>query len=288
MSLVEAFLREKAAKTEAALERCFDTLTGAPPSLLEAMRYSLFAGGTRLRPALAVGAAEMISVDDTAALPAACALEMIHTYSLMHDDLPAMDNDDFRRGRPTAHKVFGEAAAILAGDALLTLAFELAAAPGDVRVVREMACAAGALGMAGGQQLDIEAEGHSIGLDELRHIHALKTGALIRVSLRTGALLAGVADNDLVALSAYGEALGLAFQIADDILNVTSTEAALGKPVGSDADREKSTYPAIMGLEGARALADEAAAAAVAALDHFGAEADIFRALARYVVERDK
>lgn len=288
MSYVDQFLREKAAKTEAALDRCFAALDLAPPSLLEAMRYSLFAGGKRLRPALALGAAEMISGDDSAALPAACALEMIHTYSLMHDDLPAMDNDDFRRGRPTAHKAFGEATAILAGDALLTLAFEVMSESGNIRVIREIALAAGACGMAGGQQLDIEAEGRSIGLDDLRRIHALKTGALIRVSVRAGALLAGAQKDVLDALSAYGEALGLAFQIADDILNVTSTEAALGKPVGSDADRDKSTYPAIMGIEGARALAEEAVSTAVAALERFGAEADIFRALARFVVERDK
>lgn len=288
MSYVDQFLREKAAKTEAALDRCFAALDLAPPSLLEAMRYSLFAGGKRLRPALALGAAEMISGDDSAALPAACALEMIHTYSLMHDDLPAMDNDDFRRGRPTAHKAFGEATAILAGDALLTLAFEVMSESGNIRVIREIAHAAGACGMAGGQQLDIEAEGRSIGLDDLRRIHALKTGALIRVSVRAGALLAGAQKDVLDALSAYGEALGLAFQIADDILNVTSTEAALGKPVGSDADRDKSTYPAIMGIEGARALAEEAVSTAVAALERFGAEADIFRALARFVVERDK
>ena len=219
-------------------------------------------------------------------MPAACALEMIHTYSLIHDDLPAMDNDDLRRGRPTLHKAYNEALAILAGDALLTMAFDLLASAGNIRVVREVACASGAAGMVGGQVLDMESEGGRADLHQLRRIHASKTGALIRCAVRCGALLGGAEDAMLEALTRYGERLGLAFQIADDILDVVGEQEALGKTVGSDAARGKSTYPALVGLEEARRLAAEAAQSAVDALDCFGAEADTFRALARFVVDR--
>jgi len=285
---VDSFLTQKAEKTEAALKKRMGQWINAPATLLDAMRYSLFAGGKRLRPALVLGAAEMISGDDAVALPVACALEMIHTYSLIHDDLPVMDNDDLRRGRPTSHKVFGEASAILAGDALLTMAFDVAAECGDVRVVREIAQAAGVEGMVGGQQLDLEAEGKTLSLEAMRHVHAFKTGALIRVSVRAGAMLSGAGEKQLADLTQYGESLGLAFQIADDILDVTSDTETLGKPVGSDAANAKSTYPALLGLDRARSLAQEASADAVAALQEFGPEADTFRALARFVVERNK
>ncbi len=286
MTTLEQFLEEKARKTERALEARMAAWPNAPETLLKAMRYSLLAGGKRLRPALALGAAEIIAGEDAPALPAACALEMIHTYSLIHDDLPAMDNDDFRRGRPTSHKVFGEASAILAGDGLLTMAFDVAAECGDLRVVREIAQAAGAEGMVGGQQLDLEAEGRALTLDALRQIHARKTGALIRVSVRVGAMIAGARPEQLDALTCYGEHLGIAFQIADDILDITGDAGTLGKPIGSDAVNQKATYPALLGLEEARALAHEAAAAALEALAPFGREADTFRALARFVVER--
>lgn len=285
---VDEFLSEKALKTEKALKEWTARWKNAPPALLEAMRYSLFAGGKRLRPALVLGAADIIAGDDAVALGAACALEMIHTYSLIHDDLPVMDNDDLRRGRPTSHKVFGEATAILAGDALLTMAFDVAAEAGNLRVVREIAQAAGVEGMAGGQQLDVEAEGKALPLEAMRRVHAFKTGALIRVSVRAGAMLAGAHEQQLDALTRYGENLGLAFQIADDILDVTSDTETLGKPVGSDAANAKSTYPALLGLDRARALAREAADDAVSALEGFGPEADTFRALARFVVEREK
>jgi len=259
-----------------------------PERLVDAVRYSLFAGGKRLRPALALGAAELVGGDDTPALPAACALEMIHTYSLIHDDLPAMDDDDLRRGRATSHKVFGEGTAILAGDALLTMAFDVAAQAKQVGVIHEIAQAAGVAGMVGGQQIDLESEGKGLGLEALRHLHAYKTGALIRVSLRVGAILGGADAVQLNALTAYGEHLGLAFQIADDVLDVAGSEEALGKPVGSDAAKDKSTYPALVGLERARALGREAAASAVGALAPFGEEAAVFRALARYVVDRER
>ena len=288
LSNVEGFLADKARKTEAALEEFLSGWTGAPARLIEAVRYSLFAGGKRLRPALVLGAADIVAGEDDAAMPAACALEMIHTYSLIHDDLPAMDNDDLRRGQPTSHKVFGEAVAILAGDALLTMAFDVLASSGNPVVIREVAQAAGAAGMVGGQLLDMEAEGGPVELESLRRIHAAKTGALIRVSVRAGALLAGASAGHVRALTVYGEHLGLAFQIADDIHDVVGDETKTGKRSGSDAGREKATYPAILGLDRARELAREAAEESFRALAGFGIEADNFRALARYVVDRDR
>jgi len=260
---------------------------GVPESLQNAIDHSLFAGGKRLRPALALGACEIIGGDDTSALPAACALEMVHTYSLIHDDLPAMDDDDLRRGRPTCHIVYGEALAILAGDALLTMAFDIAAQSGNALLIQEIARAAGVAGMVGGQVLDLEGEGKRLSLDAMRQVHACKTGALIRVAVRSGALLGGATPQQMAALTQYGESIGLAFQIADDILDVTSTDEVLGKPVGSDAENEKSTYPALLGIEKSKELANQAVEKAVTALDSFGTEADAFRALARYIVDRE-
>ena len=284
---VHDFLKQKAAKTEQALDTYLQTWTGAPESLISAVRYSLFAGGKRLRPALALGSAEIISNTDDVALPAACALEMIHTYSLIHDDLPAMDNDDLRRGKPTLHRAYGDAMAILAGDALLTMAFDMLARTGNDRVIREVAQAAGPLGMLGGQVLDLESEGRQLTLDTLRHVHACKTGALIRAATRAGAMLANAGDPELESLTRYGEHLGLAFQIADDILDVVGDERSLGKSIGSDANKHKATYPALIGLDRARALANEAANAAVESLTSFGARADILRELALFTINRD-
>ncbi len=286
-SLALAFLDEKSAKVEGALHAICESWTGAPESLRMVMEYSLFAGGKRLRPALALGAAEIVSGDDTPAMPAACALEMIHTYSLMHDDLPCMDDDDLRRGKPTAHKVFGEANAILAGDALLTMAFDVAAGTGNAEVVREIARAAGVGGMVGGQVIDLESENKQLTLEQLRHVHAYKTGALIRASVRAGAILGGAAGEPVAALTRFGESIGLAFQIADDILDVVGVEATIGKRVGSDANKHKSTYPQLVGLDRARVLASEAVDEALAALASFGPEADVFRALARFIIDRD-
>ena len=285
---VEDFLKEKSAKTDRALSAYVDSWAGAPRTLVDAIRYSLFAGGKRVRPALALGAAELICGDDAVALPAACALEMIHTYSLIHDDLPAMDDDDLRRGKPTLHKVYGEAMAILAGDALSTMAFDVLAEAGNVRVIRELAVAAGVSGMAGGQVADLESEGKRVSLEELQDLHAKKTGALIRVAVRCGAILAGAGEERLEDLTRYGEHVGLAFQIADDVLDVIGAEDVMGKKAGSDAAKDKSTYPAMLGVEESQRLANEAADRAVAALAGFGPEADIFRALARYIVERRK
>lgn len=285
---VRAFLEEKSHRTDAALESCLALWHGAPELLIEAVRYSLFAGGKRFRPALALGAAELIAGQDEVALPAACAVEMIHTYSLIHDDLPAMDNDDFRRGLPTLHRAHGEAVAILAGDALVTMAFDALSETGNPDVIREVAQAAGAGGMVGGQLLDMEAEHETPTLEQLRRVHACKTGALIRVSVRAGAMLADATRDQLDALTLYGEQLGLAFQIADDILDVEGDETRLGKSIGGDAARGKSTYPALAGLAQSKALAREAMQAAIEALADFGPNADTFRELARFVVERDR
>lgn len=284
---VEDFLKICAIRVDGALEACLAACTEAPGDLLAVMRYSLNAGGKRLRPALVLGACGLACGDDTPALPGACALEMIHTYSLIHDDLPAMDNDDLRRGKPTSHKMFGEAAAILAGDALLTLAFLEISRSGNIDAVRELALASGAEGMVGGQYLDMQAEGRTITLDELRRIHAGKTGALITASLRIGALLGKAPQPMLHSLTLYGQRLGLLFQITDDILDVVGDSAVLGKSIGKDQKSGKATYPALMGLSRARALADKTADAAVKTLQDFGEEADVFRDLAAFLLHRN-
>lgn len=268
----------------------------------EAMRYSLSAGGKRLRPILAIAAAETVAEAAPASILAvAASLELIHTYSLIHDDLPAMDNDDVRRGRPTSHKVFGEALAILAGDGLLTLAFELLSRPDVVRavpprrllrVIQEIAAAAGFQGMVGGQLLDIQASGPttavSPAVDEawLERIHRCKTGALIRASVRVGALVGGANARALDALSRYGEQIGLAFQIMDDILDVEGTTAEMGKSVKSDQAKGKSTYPAVLGVDASKKKLARTIEQAVAVLDRFGESADPLRALADYVAAR--
>ena len=284
---VSDFLQAKAKRTDVALAHYIDSWEGVPPSLKEAIQYSLFAGGKRLRPGLALGAAELVSGDDGPALPVACALEMIHTYSLIHDDLPAMDDDDLRRGKPTCHKAFGESTAILAGDGLLTMAFDVAAETGSAHIIREIARAAGVAGMVGGQQFDLEGEGQQLDIARLQRVHRAKTGALIRVSLRAGAMTVSASEEELAALTLYGEHLGLAFQITDDILDVVGNEALLGKPVGSDASRDKSTYPALVGLDESRRLASEAVKSAIDALADYGDEAQMFRNLATYLTSRE-
>lgn len=263
------------------------------PTLQEAMRYSLLSGGKRLRPIMLMAAADAVKVDGEKFLSTALALEMIHTYSLIHDDLPAMDNDDYRRGKPTNHKVFGEAMAILAGDALLTLAFEMMLRQKEVEpskilaVVDEIARAAGMSGMVGGQSLDLLSEGKAIDLETLRRMHSGKTGALFRASIRSGAILAGASSEQLSALTSYAEAFGLAFQITDDILDRTGDEKMLGKPIGSDERNQKSTYVTLTSIETARKLAKESIEEAVGALKKFGAEADFLRELVRYLQSRE-
>ena len=282
----EAFLEAKKRRVEAALHAYVSTWGDVPEPLGEAMRYSLFAGGKRLRPALALGAAEVVCGDDAPALPAACALEMIHTYSLIHDDLPAMDDDAMRRGKPTCHVVFGEAMAILAGDALLTMAFDLLAETGDLRVVREVAQASGIGGMAGGQTLDLQYEGREITLEALEELHRRKTGALVRASVVVGAMLAGADDRTVQVLGHYGEYVGLAFQIIDDILDVTGDSAVMGKAAGSDAAHNKATFPALLGVEGSYARAQELADQAMLTLEELGANANQLKVLVDYIVKR--
>jgi len=286
----EALLKRASVLVDEAMRARLDDRLwpGAPSRLMDAMRYSLFAGGKRFRPALVIGGCEAAGGNAEAALPAACAVEMIHTYSLIHDDLPAMDNDDLRRGRSTLHRAFDEATAILAGDTLLTIAFDALADCGNLDMVRELARAAGPTGMAGGQVLDIEAENSPPDLNGLIRLHRMKTGALIRVSVRMGALAGGASPETLTALTRYGEALGLAFQITDDILDVTGDPEKMGKAAGRDAARQKTTYPSLLGLEESRRRAEQSARDAVDALAGLnGDAADALRSLAWYVVRRD-
>jgi len=267
-----------------------------PSSIHSSMRYSVFAGGKRVRPILMLAACEAVGGDRRMAMPAACAMEMIHTYSLIHDDLPAMDNDDFRRGNPTNHKVFGEATAILAGDALLTEAFILLSRPENAetsgpgvlaKVIHEIALCSGSRGMIGGQVVDMESEGRKeIDLATVQYIHTHKTGALIRASVKTGALLGGAGDEDLAAMVRYGESIGLAFQIADDILDIEGTTEQIGKDAGSDQARGKATYPAVMGLAESKRRAAELVATALDALSSFDEKAEPLRAIASYIVQR--
>jgi geranylgeranyl diphosphate synthase, type II len=303
-------LRRHAALVEPALIAAVANITDAPPRLKEAITYSLAAGGKRLRPALVlacalacggdpnVGSGEsaigskagIASTPHSSALAAAVAIELIHTFSLVHDDLPAMDDDDLRRGVPTNHKVFGEAMAILAGDAMVTLAFETIASMADVALisplVRELASAAGPAGMIGGQVLDIEGENRSLELPELQQIHRMKTGALLTASCRLGALAANSGVAALAAMSSYGEHLGIAFQIVDDVLDVTSTPEQLGKRTNKDAGKGKNTYPALMGLAKSKAAARDHLDAAIGALSTFGERANRLKTLARFVVDR--
>lgn len=293
-----AYLRDQKAFIDAQLKTRMATL---PDSLgiKPAMVYSLTAGGKRMRPILCLAAAQAVAAPgnpiSAAVVETACAIELIHTYSLIHDDLPAMDNDDLRRGKPTCHLAFSEAAAILAGDALLTLAFQLMAAesPGDstradkrLAVMKTIAQAAGPHGMVEGQMLDLDAEGRAISLDQLKTLHTLKTGALIRASLTAGAELAGGSAAQTKSLGDYGRAIGLAYQVADDILNVEGDPLKLGKAVGSDRERRKNTYPALLGLKPSKVYAQSLVEDALHALGSFDNRADPLRALARYVISR--
>ena len=262
--------------------------------LCSSMKYSLTAGGKRLRPILLMAAADVAGGRGEDFIQVACAIEMIHTYSLIHDDLPAMDNDDYRRGKLTNHKVYGEAMAILAGDALLTQAFEVMlrqpGVPADVllKVVREMAIAAGPNGMVGGQAIDLESEGKHVPMETLKKLHMGKTGALFRAAIRSGAILAGADEKQLADLTAYADAFGLAFQITDDILDVVGNEAVIGKPVGSDERNDKSTYVTLTSLETARELAAQVVADGVTALEGFGDKAVFLRAFLESLLARNK
>ena len=289
-----AYMAERVRAVDQALGRFLPAESAPPETLHKAMRYSVFAGGKRLRPVLVIAGAEAVGGRPDDVMPTACAVEMIHTYSLIHDDLPAMDNDDFRRGVPTNHKVFGEAIAILAGDALLTLAFRLLAdnvpaggnEPRLHDVLVEVANAAGSSGMVGGQVADIECEGKPADAETVDYIHTHKTAALIRASIRAGAVLAGAAPGQLGALGVAGGALGLAFQIMDYILDVTATTEELGKTAGKDLAQHKATYPAVHGIEASRRLAQALVAEAHAALEPFGSRAAPLRALGTFIIER--
>jgi geranylgeranyl diphosphate synthase type II len=293
-----AVLEEARRSVEEALARYLPAVTedptaSCPARLAEAMRYSVLGGGKRLRSIFCLLAAEACGSDPLGAMPAACALELVHTYSLIHDDLPAMDDDDLRRGRPTCHKAFDEATAILAGDGLLTLAFELAAqvrpAEAAVACVRALAEGAGPAGMVGGQMADLQAEGRDDPtLDALESIHRRKTGALLRASLRMGGLAAGADAVRLRALDDYGRAVGLAFQIIDDLLDVQGDEAKMGKRVKKDSQLGKWTYPGLLGIEGSRRRARQLADEAVAALAPLGGRGERLRALALDLLERDR
>ncbi len=288
-------LKEYRRRQVALVDRALDEMLppAYPPVIYEAMRYSLFAGGKRLRPILLMAAADAAGGDGAKYLHVACGLEMIHTYSLIHDDLPAMDDDDYRRGKLTNHKVYGDGMAVLAGDGLLTAAFEAMLGQSGVdpatlvAVVREVAAAAGAAGMVGGQAVDLQSEGQEIDGDTLKYMHRAKTGALFRAAIRAGAMLAGASAAKLAALTEYAEQFGLAFQITDDILDVTGDEAKIGKPVGSDEKNSKATYVSLHSLAEARQMAAAAVAAALAALEGFGPEAAVLRELVDYLLARD-
>ena len=285
-----AFFAEDQAIIEAALERLLPPETTPPATIHRAMRYSVFAGGKRIRPILCLEAARLFSSELGAATTVGCALEFIHTYSLIHDDLPALDNDDLRRGKPTCHKKFGVAMAILAGDGLLTLAFETLAkanAERRVQIIAEVGAAAGTVsGMVGGQVADIEAEGKPVDAAGLEYIHRSKTAALIRASIVAGALAGGASGEDVERLRRFGEAIGWAFQVVDDILDVEESSAALGKTAGKDQAQNKATYPALFGIEKSREFARELAARADRELDCYGERATRLRAIAEYLIVR--
>lgn len=277
---------------DASLDRLLPAASAQPLSIHEAMRYSVFAGGKRIRPILCLESARIFEADVTPAHHPACAIEFIHTYSLIHDDLPALDNDDLRRGKPTNHKKFGEATAILAGDALLTLAFEtIGATPVDanrrVAMLSEISKAAGTInGMVGGQVADLEAEGKPATAATLEYIHLAKTAALIRASVASGAICAGASHEDVAQLRTFGESIGLLFQVMDDILDVEESSAALGKTAGKDIAQQKATYPAVHGLERSHRIANELSAKAISQIEPYADRASRLRRIAEYLVQR--
>jgi geranylgeranyl diphosphate synthase, type II len=294
-SMLQETLEQGQARTDAALDRLIPQETQHPVSIHKAMRHSVFAGGKRLRPVLCIEAGRMVrgsvppKIEELGA-----ALEMLHTYSLIHDDLPALDNDDLRRGRPTCHKVFGDAIAILAGDALQTLAYETLArleclAESRVRIIEEIAHGTGTLdGMIGGQVVDLEAEHTQPTAEMLEYIHRAKTAALITASLVSGGLYAGAKDREVKRLRGFGKSIGLAFQIVDDVLDLTQTSEQLGKTAGKDTAAQKVTYPALFGVEDSVRKADALVSTAFAELEGFGERAETLKELARYLVERKK
>ncbi len=289
------YLRRRQRWVEEALKRWVPGENEFPPPVHQAMRYSLFAGGKRIRPILVLAAAEAVGGSVRDVLPLACSFELIHTYSLIHDDLPSMDNDDMRRGKPTSHKVFGEALAILAGDALLTEAFHLATRPEVMKKVParrrlqalwHLARAAGSLGMVGGQTMDILTQGQTVDAGTLEYIHSHKTGALISASVAVGAIVGGATVRQLRRLQGYGEKLGLAFQITDDLLDEVGEEAKLGKTVGKDQPKGKVTYPGLYGIPESRRRAEQLVEGAIHHLQSFDRRANPLREIARFILNR--
>ena len=292
-----SYLREKKAIVDRTLEAYFPEAEGPASDLMDAMKYSLFAGGKRLRPILCMAGAEALGGDASRVLIVACALELIHTYSLIHDDLPLMDDDDLRRGKPTCHKVFGDAIALLAGDGLLTESFNLMTAPEStdqvsphliLRVIALISGAAGYRGMVGGQVVDIQSEGKGVDLSLVEFIHSHKTGALIAASVASGVILAGGDESQIEAISSYGRKIGLAFQISDDILDIEGDSRIMGKESGSDEQKGKITYPAVIGMGKAREIQSELVAASIEALQMFDHRAEPLRQIAHYIIERKK
>lgn len=287
------YLKSRQKEIDRALDRFLPKESVRPATIHKAMRYSLLAGGKRLRPILCLAAAEACGGKIAAALPLACAVECIHTYSLVHDDLPSMDNDDLRRGRPTSHKVFGEGIAVLAGDALLTIAFEIATHAQPTKrhslcdMLRDLSVAAGSRKLIAGQVADLEGEGKKINRAGLRYIHENKTAAMLAVSVRLGAMSANASATQLKAITDFGHSLGLAFQVIDDILDVTQTSEKLGKSAGKDVAAQKATYPAVIGLDASRKEAKRLTSRAENALRSFGKHADRLRELASYLLQRD-
>ena len=293
---LNAYLTEKTSGINASLESILKT-SGPPDRMLQAMTYSLMAGGKRIRPILCLAATEAVGGETQDVMPAACALEMVHTYSLIHDDLPAMDNDDLRRGKATCHRAFDEATAILAGDALLTLAFQILSsiklseslpATKWLNIIQLISHAAGYCGMIQGQMLDIASEGRQLTLEELETLHRLKTGALIEASLSSGAVLGSAASKELEMLEGYAQNIGLAFQVTDDILNIEGDPEIMGKAVGTDKASHKSTYPALLGLDESKAYAKKLIENALQSLESFDHRAEPLRAIATYIIERQK
>ena len=292
---IEVYLREKRDLVNASLTRTLPRETDNPVALSKAMRYSVMGGGKRIRPILAMAAFDASGGQGDSILPFACALEFIHAYSLIHDDLPAMDNDDFRRGQPTVHKAFGEAVAILAGDALLTEAFRMMSRgaldhgiPPEVaiEIIQEISTRVGARGLVGGQTVDIESEGRDVDLPTVQYIHTHKTGALILASLRTGARLAEASPEELKAITHYGERIGLVFQVVDDVLDILGESSTLGKDVGRDEARKKATYPSVVGIEESKRLAGRLVEEAVSYLTVFQQRGEPLKEIAYYLIRR--
>jgi len=293
---LKAYLLDKRRIIDGALENYFPKADGLTADLIDAMRYSLFAGGKRLRPILCMAGAEMVGGEGRNTLPVACALEMIHTYSLIHDDLPLMDDDDLRRGKPTNHKVFGDAIALLAGDGLLTEAFSLMASPhaGEIppdrllEAIRMISVAAGHGGMVGGQVVDMHWEGKEADLETVKFLHTHKTGALITASVTSGAVVGGAGESQVQSVLSYGKKIGLAFQISDDILDVEGDSETMGKTAGADEEKGKSTYPSVLGMDESKKIQSDLVQEAVQELKAFGEKAEPLRQIAYYIIERKK